>query len=330
MSRVSVLLLLLLAVTACGGSGPAHSGSSPAPTSDAAVPTEAAVELAPHVEVDAGPVGLTAAEDGSVWVVSARADTVSRIPAGATEPDLTVDVPGVPLRTTAAYGAVWVTSFDGQELLRLDPASGDVTARLATGEGPEGIAAGFGSIWLVVQDAGRLLRIDPDSAQVVDQQKLDAGARLVAAGPDAIYVAHYANNAVLRVDPATGRTTSEEVCEGPQGMAVTGGRVWVTCTLSDELVALDASTLQRVASVTVEGSPDSVAVAADGRLAVVAEEGPRLVAVDPASATVVAETVLGDEIALNDRANLDLALAGGEAWVSSFTAARVYHLPLPR
>ena len=79
----------------------------------------------------------------------------------------------------------------------------------------------------------------------------------------------------------------------------------------------------------VEGSPDSVLATPEGLLAVVAEEGPRLVVVDPATAAVVAEQVLGEEQALGDRANLDLALAGGEAWVSSFNADRVYHLPLP-
>ena len=113
-------------------------------------------------------------------------------------------------------------------------------------------------------------------------------------------------------------------------MAVLDGKVWVTCTLSDELVALDATTLAAAStSVPVEGSPDSVAATADGRLVVVAEEGPTLVMVDPATATVTSETVLGEEQALDDRANLDLALVGDEAWVSSFNADRVYHLPLP-
>ena len=62
---------------------------------------------------------------------------------------------------------------------------------------------------------------------------------------------------------------------------------------------------------------------------VVAEQGPTLVMVDPATATVTSSTVLGEEQALGDRANLDLALVGDEAWVSSFNADRVYHLPLP-
>ena len=74
----------------------------------------------------------------------------------------------------------------------------------------------------------------------------------------------------------------------------------------------------------------TVAATADGRLAVVAEEGPALVMVDPGTASVTSRTVLGEERALGDRANLDLALAGGEAWVGSFSADRVYHLPLPQ
>jgi hypothetical protein len=72
-----------------------------------------------------------------------------------------------------------------------------------------------------------------------------------------------------------------------------------------------------------------VAVTDDGRLAVVAEDGPRLVVVDPTSATVLAETVLGQEPALDDRPTSTSRSPGGEAWVGSFFADRVYHVPLP-
>ena len=329
MLRVCIALMALLAITACSDSDSDPQAAEPSATEPSA--TESPVEVAPYVETPTGPVGLTTTEDGAVWVVGAQSETVLRIPAGATEPDLTVDVPGVPLRTTAAYGSVWVTSFDGKELLRLDPATGEVVATIRTGAGPEGVAAGFDSIWVVAQDAGKLLRIDPGTNAVRDEIKLEVGARLVEAGLDAMYVAHYADDMILRVDPKTNAATSSEaVCDGPQAMAVLDGKVWVTCTLSHELVALDATTLQKVASVPVEGSPDSVLAIPDGRLAVVAEEGPRLVVVDPATAEVVAEQVLGEESALSDRANLDLALVGDEAWVSSFNADRVYHLPLPR
>ena len=329
-----VLLAVVLLATACGeggGAGEQDAGAtpSPSPTPTASVePTEPPVS--PYVEVGAGPVGLTAAK-GAVWVVSAQGETVQRIPAGASEPDLTVDVPGVPLRATAAFGSVWVTSFAGKELLRLDQGTGEVTGSVRTGEGPEGVTSGFGSVWVVVQDAGRLLRIDPAANAVTADLDITVGARLVATGPDAMYVSHYQDNVVLRIDPGTnevvGRSTA--ACEGPQSMAVLDGRVWVTCTVSEEVLALDATTLEEVARVPVAGSPDTVAVTPDGRLAVVAEEGPRLVVLDPADGTVLAEQVLGQELGLYDQANLDLAFAGGEAWVSSFDADRVYHVPLP-
>ena len=201
MLRVCVALLALLAITACSDSDPDPQAAEPSATEPSA--TETPVEVAPYVETPTGPVGLTATEDGAVWVVGAQSETVLRIPAGATEPDLTVDVPGVPLRTTAAYGSVWVTSFDGKKLLRLDPATGEVVATIKTGAGPEGVAAGFDSIWVVAQDAGKLLRIDPATNAVSAEIKLEVGARLVEAGPDAMYVAHYADDMILRVDPKT-------------------------------------------------------------------------------------------------------------------------------
>src|SRR4051794_7100581 len=130
MVRLCALVPLALLAVACSASE--SGGSQPDPT-----PAEAAVELAPHVEVGAGPVGLTSSDDASVWVVAAGDETVARLPPGADAPDLTVDAPGVPLRVTAAYDAVWVTSFEGKQLLRLDPATGAVTAKVRTGAGPE-------------------------------------------------------------------------------------------------------------------------------------------------------------------------------------------------
>jgi DNA-binding beta-propeller fold protein YncE len=142
-------------------------------------------------------------------------------------------------------------------------------------------------------------------------------------------VAAFADDRVLRIDPRTlDVRRSGKVCSGPQGMVEAAGRLWVACTFSDEVVALDPGSLAIVARVPVDGLPDSV-VAHDGRLLVVAEEGPRLVSIDPASGEVAGETTLGAESALYDSANLDVAVAGDEAWVTSFKADRVYHVPAP-
>ena len=50
----------------------------------------------------------------------------------------------------------------------------------------------------------------------------------------------------------------------------------------------------------------------------------------PSPVVVTAGVLLGEETALYDSANLDLAVAGGEVWVSSFKADRVYRVRLPR
>ncbi|WP_432478568.1 hypothetical protein [Nocardioides sp. GXQ0305] len=54
---------------------------------------------------------------------------------------------------------------------------------------------------------------------------------------------------------------------------------------------------------------------------------PTLVHVDPGSAAVVGRLPLSDELPLYDEANLDLALVDGEAWVTSYAADRVHHVP---
>jgi DNA-binding beta-propeller fold protein YncE len=291
-------------------------------------PTEPTAETAPAIEVGGGPVGVTADGDAAVWVVSSRGEQVSRIPSGATDPDLVVDVPGVPLRAVAADDAVWVSSFRGEQLLRIDAATGTITDTINTGAGPEGLASGFGSIWLVEQDAGNLVRIDPTTRTIVSRTDIGT-ARLPHVGSKAVYVAAFVDDRVLRIDPSTLVVQrSKKVCSGPQGMTEAAGRLWVACTFSDEVVALDPVTLERTSRIPVEGLPDSI-VAQGGRLLVVAEEGPRLVIIDPASGEVTEEILLGEETALYDSANLDLAVSGGEAWVTSFKADRVYHVPLP-
>jgi DNA-binding beta-propeller fold protein YncE len=326
----AVLSLASACATAPGSSGvtePAESDTSAAPPAEEPAAEQPTTD---QVSVGEGPVGLTVDPDGgAVWVVSARAETVSRIPPGATEPDLVIDVPGVPLRAVAAYGAIWVTAFHGNELVRIDPAAGKVTDRISTGAGPEGLVAAFGAIWLVAQDVGRLLRVDPVRRKVTERLDIGVGARLVTAGDRWLYVSHYAEGRVLRVDPGSGEISrSQEICQGPQGMAVEHGRVWVACTVDEVVLVLDEETLQELARLNVPGAPDPVTLAPDGQVLVLSQAGPTLVTIDPQRREVGGTELLAAEDQLYDAANLDLVVAGGEVWASSFFGDAVLHVPL--
>jgi DNA-binding beta-propeller fold protein YncE len=324
--RAGVAVVACLALAACGGPDAAPSSGGGEPSASSSSP----VAEAPAVPVEGGPVGVTAAPDGAVWVVSPGTGTVSRIPPGADQPDLAVDVGELPLRAVAAYGAVWTTVFGDGELVRVDPGRGRVALRIRTGAEPEGVAAGFGLIWVVTQGAGDLVRVDPELGEIISRTGIGQGARLVEVGDDAVYVAQFEQDRVLRVAPGSGRITarSPEVCDGPQGMAEAGGLLWVTCTPDDLVVGLDPVSLRVRQQVEVPGQPDSVAVDTDGSLLVAASDGPTLSRVDPGEAAVVGTLALSDELPLYDEANLDLALADGEAWVSSYVADQVHHVPL--
>ena len=321
-------VLLGLPLASCGA------GDEPGPTATPqAAPDPSTSEEAGHaaglVPVGAGPVGLAADQDGGAWIVLSGDDRVVHLPAGATEPDVTAEVPGTPLRAVVDGDALWVTAFRGEQVLRIDTTSGEVTDTLPTRAGPEGITAGFGSIWVVEQDGGTLARIDPRTRKVVARAGIGVGARLVLAGDDGLWVAHFASDRVLRVDPRTlDVRRSAKLCSGPQGMAEAGGRLWVACTFDDQVVPVDLQTLAKGSPVAVAGLPDPV-VADGDHVLVLAEEGPRLVVLDAASGEVVDEQVLGEASALYDSANLDLVVSGGQAWATSHTEEGLYRVPVP-
>jgi streptogramin lyase len=319
-------LAALLAVAGCSSADP---GGADAPATSPGTSSSASQENAPYVEVGAGPVGLTTGA-GSVWSVAADSSQLVRVDAESAEANDPTDAGNTPLRTTYAAGSVWVTSFGDGTVLRIDPDHGTVLDSFKVGDGPEGLTGAFDSVWVVAQDSGQLVRIDPSSpARVVDRIDIGEGARLVTAGPDAVYVAHFGDDRVLRVDPRSGRVTrSAKLCSGPQGMAVGDGRLWVACTFSDEVVAVDLTSLKKVARVDVPGSPDPVAIAPGGAVLVAAEDGPTLVTIDPESAEVTDRTRLGDDPPLSDSANIDLVVAAGQAWVSAYRSGRLYHVPV--
>jgi streptogramin lyase len=278
------------------------------------------------VTVPDGPVGLTADDSGAVWVASARDNAVSRIPAGASKPDLRVDV-AVPLRLTAAEGAVWATSFENGTLLRIDTLGGTVTDRIPVGNGAEGLLSAFGAIWAVAQDDGRLVRVDPTTRAVSQRIVVGLGVRLVKASPDALWLNDYPNNRLVRVDPTSGRVTkSGHVCDGPQDMASYDEVIWVTCSTGNELVSVDTKTLQVSQRVPLAGTPDAIAAGPNGNLLVVLQDGPTLARVDPETGRTKARTKLGKQAQLHDQANLDLATTDGRVWVSSFLEGKVYRV----
>lgn len=63
-----------------------------------------------------------------------------------------------------------------------------------------------------------------------------------------------------------GARTSQEVCDGPQGMAEVKGMLRVACTRSSELIGIAADVLTMVERIEVAGNPDALGSAPTGPL----------------------------------------------------------------
>ena len=303
--RAVLLALAVLSLAACGGS----SGDGPAPSG-------------PDVtQLDAGPVGV-ADVGGEAWTVLVDAGEVR------TADDERIPVGDAPLRIVDTPDGVWVSVINDGAVVRIDPASGegDQTVELTPrGSEPEGLAWDGAHLWVVDQAGGRVVELD-GAGKIVDDFATDDEPRLVAAGDHGVWVANYGGTSVSRVADGRVRTVHLTSCVGPQGIAETAGRVWISCTLSGKAVALDAVTMKQVAE--VPDLPDADAVVANGdTVYVVGQSGPTVYVLDAATGAV-RDTVRLDE-AHPTSENVGAAVVGEDLVVTHPDEQKIWTLPLP-
>ena len=107
----------------------------------------------------------------------------------------------------------------------------------------------------------------------------------------------------------------------------TANAVWVACTTDNVVVRLDPATWAAAARNITPTAPDGLVAGPDGRLRLVAQQGPTLVVIDPNTDAVVSEQALGVLPQLYDQANLAVAVTADATWVSSFSADAVHRVP---
>jgi len=308
-SSIFASLIALLLAAGCNSSPAAQ------PT-DRANPGPPSHE--PPITALRAPVGLATVGE-KLWAVSSAEDQVVEVDPATGAVGRRVPVGATPLRVAAVNDQLWVTVFRAGKVVVVDTKTARVVREVALGGGPEGITAAFGSVWVVRQDARRLTRLDP-SGKVLGEVPLPGKPRLVAATARHVWVSDYAGGTLTRVDPTTKAVrTTPKACDGAQGLAANPAILWVTCTRSNEVLAVEATAMRLMGRATVPAEPDAIRFI-EGRLFLVSTAGPSLVELrgDPEAPAIRKVTALGNGAPLADAANLDLAAAGGRIWVSSF------------
>ena len=254
-----------------------------------------------------------------------------------------------PQAIAAGDGAVWVVNSGDGTVYRLNPKTGSVVDRIPAGREPTGIATGAGGVWVVDSGTNRLLRISPgQNDAIVPQADVGNGASAVAVSGTTVWVANTADGTLSKVRVSSGKAegapiplsaspsaiatgagglwvASQDagvvlhltsagdlirripVGAGPASIAVQRNAVWVADSEQGTLWRINPKTDNATPSAHLGGRPTAVAVG-DGRVWV-AEQGGKLVSVDPNTGNLHTVAIGGSPAAL--------AVGSGRVWVAS-------------
>jgi DNA-binding beta-propeller fold protein YncE len=245
-----------------------------------------------------------------------------------TADDAMIDVGGTPLRLVLAGDAVWVSDIERGRLVRIDPGTGTVTRRTTLapdGSEPEGLAFDGEAVWVVDQAHNRVLPVNPRSGEPGRPSDVGVGPRLVGTGPTGVWVANFVGGSVSGV-ATDGKVTDQplESCLSPQGVVESAGVVWVTCTVEDRVVGLDATSLEVVS--TFDGLDGADALAVDGdRVYAVGQAGPTVWTIDATQREVVGRLVLDEAGPTTE--NVGAAVTADGLAVTHPEVRRLYEVP---
>jgi DNA-binding beta-propeller fold protein YncE/predicted Ser/Thr protein kinase len=213
------------------------------------------VSVSDPIKVGRGPLRVAAGE-GSVWVTSAPAGTLTRI-----DPDSQRKI-GKPIHLAAGIsgvatgeGGVWVSSPRAGRVLRIDPDDGRVTARINVGGSPGAIVVGGHRVWVADDDGGGVTAINAQGGKIFKRHipPLATPVRL-AVGAAGLWVSSASTGTVRRIDLGEAAAAAAvPVGRGPAGITTGGGQVWVANARGDTVSRLEPATRALLAVPVGEG-----------------------------------------------------------------------------
>lgn len=198
------------------------------------------------IALGGGSLWVAAFDDGTIW----RIDLASGEPVG--EPFELEDA--FPSAIAFGFGSLWVTDVVDDTLLRIDEATGEVEQTIAVGDSPTGIAIDEHGVWVANFNDSTVSHIDPETnAAIGDAVVIGGKPGAIAAGEGYIWVSRQPaegeqgevlqgerTGSLIRIDPTETEWTGEvfQVGDGPQGVVVGAGSVWVADQESDTVTRL--------------------------------------------------------------------------------------------
>ena len=221
------------------------------------------------------PTGLAFA-DGQLWVTYGFSSDPRRgldvlDPASAVLSPAGIGVPNGSYPIASTDGALWIADFLGSTIVRHDLASGvSSSIGLPAGSGPISLDAGGGSLWVAAGRTPSVIRIDL-AEPTQPHERFGTGGDIAAAlsvAPDGtVWIAEPQADSVLALSPSG--TTRVDVaigdsCNGPSAVEAADDAIWVSCSVSSNVVSLNPTDGSIVASLAVAGDPGPMATDGSG------------------------------------------------------------------
>jgi branched-chain amino acid transport system substrate-binding protein len=332
-SRRRVLLLLAAGIALVVTSGVVGlikltGGDNTRAVGNALAAIDPAGRVDSYTEVGASPSNVTVGE-GSVWVLNADDQTVSRIDPETRQVVKTFGTGQTPTDIAVGEGAVWVGNAPGRgqdisytaSVSRIDPQSSVVTRtlRLPVSRTPDyppfgvlpgvsQLAVGSGAIWAINPDF-TVSRIDAATGDLVANVPVRAGGA-IAAGREGVWVVGDTAVSVTRIDPQTNRPgqTVEVGASFLSDVALGAGSVWASAP-DDGVVWRIEPRPQPITRTISVGKGAATISFADGALWVANFLDDTVSRIDPATNSVTQTTTLPGTLQ-------GIAAVEGRVWVS--------------
>jgi YVTN family beta-propeller protein len=316
------VLLLLLALTGCGGGGQEQADPTDSGSTSVSSPAAPLSEVAAKVDVGGQPCGVVGAA-GAVWVSDAQQGRVLRIDPVAAKVTATVDVDASPCEMTFAEGSIWVVTQSGT-LDRVDPKTAKVVARIPVGATSYEAVSAFGSIWVTNRSDRTVTQVDPATNKVTKTlvvPEVQPGG-IVAVGSQ-LWVGNDSSGEthVIRLDPVSGEAVRVEAGGGrPAFVTATEDSVWTANQNDGSVSRIDVASAKVTSTVKTGISPVNLDVLPAAHEVWVPDDRKDTVTrIDGTSGKIVETIPVGSGPAV-------VTAVDGDIWVTNFGDGTVWRI----
>lgn len=166
---------------------------------------------------------------GSVWVMTDKAGTLTRIDPATNK--AVAEIPVAPGSYAVAFGddAVWVTSTEQSVLTRVNAHTNVVEEVIPVGPRPRFLAVGEGAVWTINQGDGSISRVDVKTNKVVAtiEAGIPGNGGEIAVGDGSVWVTSF-EYPLTRIDASTNKVVQQFHGEGGDAVRVGLGSVWLS------------------------------------------------------------------------------------------------------